>query len=202
MKYLKELTDSSDSFSDDDSLYCPEKLSSPLKQLQNDRCIIRDITPQILPHFCCGEHDNYLSEEFWSDEDDAYIAVEKAPSPHLVFLKQIPGDLIKFLETCIGNRERGTQFEDTSSNLQTLANTKIDARGAKEIIPKIKHFETLHIPLLTLPKISATIEQTILKAFTGTQAFKCKLCCKSFSSGQALGGHTSRRHPGQSYGHS
>lgn len=198
-----ESPDSSDSFSDDDSLYCGEEYASPPQKFHTqERCIIRDINPQIFPYFCCGEHDNYLSEEFWSDEEDTYIAIDKAPNSHIVFLKQIPDDLVKFLKTCIGNRERGTQCEDTSSNLQILASIRIDLRDAKEITPKIKPFETQHIPFLTLPELSATIEQTILNVFAGTQSFKCKFCFKGFNSGQALGGHTSRKHPGQSYGNS
>lgn len=200
MKFIEDYSSSSESDSEEDPLYCPEKYISPPKRFKRERPFIRENHPQVLPHFCCGEHDDLLGEEFWSDEDDTYIAVDKGPSTSMVFLKQIPVEIVRLLEAAVGNRERGTQCEDTSSNLQTLANTKIVSNGLKEITPRIKSYETSHIPLLTLPKLSATIEQTILNAFEGNHAFKCKLCCKSFSSGQALGGHTSRKHPGQSYG--
>ena len=200
MKFIQDYSSNSESDSEEDPLYCPEKYLSPPKRVRKERSFIKENQPQVLPHFCCGEHDDLLGEEFWSDEDDTYIAVDKGPSTSIVFLRQIPAEIAKLLEAAVSHRERGTQCEDTSSNLQTLANTKIISSGLKEITARIKSFETSHIPLLTLPKLSATIEQTILTALEGNQAFKCKLCCKSFSSGQALGGHTSRKHPGQTYG--
>lgn len=169
------------------SLKCLEKFESPGKKVfhQVNPMIKLDLVNKKNPYFCCESHEEEFQTEFQSDEEfigfcDSFEGI--------VFLNE-PQDVewMKFKD------EVGVQCsEGTPISLQDLSVTGIKNEDLKVLIPKKVGFYMSHDPLIILPRTSTS---PCLNDSDDDGSFQCKFCFKIFLTGQALGGHMSRKHP-------
>jgi len=166
-------------------LYCPELYCTPRKhprcpeppRLQDKYC------------FCCSYHE---SSDIQSEEEDFQPAAW-LPAPEQLSFGQIDHYTIA-KSTPIPKQEKASQcdLEPGGLSLAEASHWKVVSLTPCIARHPNPFTESGHIPLLTcvLPEACAA---TWIR-LKHKEAFVCKYCSTAFKSGQAMGGHMSRRH--------
>lgn len=174
-------------FNPPDSFKCLEHYESPVKSCFHsfNPLIKLDIPHKKTPYFCCNTHEGEFEESFSSDSD-CLILSETLET--LTFLNT-PSDL----SSMYNKDEASTQCtEGAPVSLKQLSYSTITPNTFKTLRPSKSSFSISHDPVIILPR--QTVPKTIQDS-DDEGAFQCKFCFKIFLTGQALGGHMSRRHP-------
>lgn len=169
-----------------DFLYCPELYCSPRKRPH----YAEPSKGERKYWFCCSYHE---SEEISSEEQEGQQAAW-LPAPEPLSFGQIDHFSIAKL-TPIPKQEKASQcdLEPASLSLKEYSQWQIVSLSpCPTRHPNPSFSDSGHIPLLTclLPP-SCTSTWVRLKH---RESFVCKYCSSVFKSGQAMGGHMSRRH--------
>ena len=171
---------------DEENLRCSEHFESPCKKVMHpiNPLILVDVVRKKYPSFCCGMHEEEFSGDFQSEEEAMMLNEDLGG---ILFLRSEEEAEIKEMEF---RDEVGVQcMHGPPVSLKQLCSLPIECKGARIIGAKCKK-KTLHEPLIVLPRpLSPNTEDE------DDGAFQCKNCFKVFLTGQALGGHMSRKHP-------
>lgn len=146
-------------------------------------------------HFCCAYHEAYYSTDFDSDIEELPYAPKKLITNKVAFMEKYPANALALAKHMNLTQEIGTQctFDATATLLQ-LASTPVYSTDSQSrcLTPRYRDLNPTHIPVLTIP----AVESSHLGGFPDLPSvFQCRFCGIVFGSGQALGGHTSRKHP-------
>lgn len=170
------------------SFKCLEHYESPVKSsFHSLNPLIRlDIPFKKGPYLCCNTHEAEFEESFSSDSDCSVLS-ENIET--LVFLNS-QSEMLS-----MNNKdEAGTQYtEGPPVSLKLLSYSTISPNTYKTLTPNKVSFSILHDPVIILPRQSKL--SNIQDDDDDDGAFQCKFCFKIFLTGQALGGHMSRKHP-------
>jgi hypothetical protein len=172
---------------EEDRLKCPEQFESPPKKvnLASRPLISLDISNKKFPYFCCNIHEEDFQGEFQSEEEAMAMNEE---FEEILFLNQFNEDQVHHMKL---KDEISVQCNDgTPVSLKYLSSLPIKCDGARVLKPSRSALVTLHEPLVILPRTPCLVEE---EEDDGT--FQCRHCFKIFLTGQALGGHMSRKHP-------
>lgn len=177
---------------------CHEHYETPNKTIQcsDTFSIQRDIKPMSYPHFCCMAHEAIYAEDFESEEEDISIPLDKAAVREIFFMDKIPDD-IQLELTALRNKHESSSQCNSGPPVSLFQLSSMPVFGQKEdrvITPRYRPGVINHTPMIYLPKEdpeSMCMDHNSIQAI-----FVCKACNKEFTSGQALGGHMSRSHPG------
>ena len=134
--------------------------------------------------FCCMGHETYFTEDFLSDEDDQFFTFDLHSQFNISFMPEPYEDLTFEISKNHFHEEVGVQCETKNpALLSKLSSMPAYSRSLKDkvIIPNSVNFHMKHTARVFIP---IKVEE----------AFKCKHCFQAFKSGQALGGHMSRKH--------
>ena len=147
--------------------------------------ILVDIILNKYPSFCCGIHEEEFSGDFESEEETLMLSEDIGG---ILFLRSEGETEIKEMEL---RDEVGVQcLQGPPVSLAQLCSLPIECEGARVIGAKCRQ-STVHEPLVFLPR--PLLPRKEEDEDDGT--FQCKHCFKVFLTGQALGGHMSRKHP-------
>lgn len=133
--------------------------------------------------FCCMGHEAYFTEDFFSDEDDGSFNYPASSDCNVKFMPEPYEDLQIDILKAKYHEEVGVQCENkTPLFLSQLSSMPAYSRNSKDkvLIPNLVKFSITHTAKVFLP---VTLEQ-----------FQCKQCAATFKTGQALGGHMSKKH--------
>lgn len=169
---------------DEEILKCHEHFLSPSKKSihPENPLILMDITYAKYPYFCCSAHEEEFFFDFQSEEETMVLNDDFGG---VLFLHSDGNSEIA--EMCHRD-EIGIQCsQGPPVSLKKLSSWNVCCKDGKIIIPR-PNWKTLHEPLIILPR-------PILEIDEDDGSFQCKICFKIFLTGQALGGHTSRKHP-------
>lgn len=148
--------------------------------------------------YCCPSHSSLFDSDFDSEDEGMPLKVKKRLGK-LTFLPEIPFEVKHYLLVKRDFRDVGTQPEEANGpRLLDLANEEVSSIDDPSctVLQCRKHPVLLHLPEYTQPKIPATAfwNQFPDVPMNDKCPIECPHCNQRFSSGQALGGHTSRRH--------
>ena len=128
-------------------------------------------------------HETYFTEDFLSDEDDIPLLCDYACDNNVLFMPGPYEDMANELKI-YSKEEIGSQCENKNpaslSYLSSLPAYSVCLKD-KVLIPNLVQYSLAHTPRVSLPE---KIEEKYL----------CKFCYQKFRTGQALGGHISRKH--------
>lgn len=167
-------------------LYCPELYCTPRKR---PRCA-EPPCRQEKYWFCCSYHE---SSEILSEEEDLQPAAW-LPVPEQLSFGQIDHYTITKL-TPIPRQEKASQCDLEPSALSLAEASRWQVVSLTSCVARHSSgpfTEAGHIPLLTCVLPTACAATWI--RLKHKEAFVCKYCSTVFKSGQAMGGHMSRRH--------
>lgn len=135
--------------------------------------------------FCCMAHETFFSEDFISDDEDFSLAFSLNFTNNISFMPPFSDEVSKELSNINLKEEAAVQCDTKSpqslSHLSSLPVFSLDSFD-KVLKPSTRIFEISHTPKVFLPDAPLP------------EAFVCKHCKQSFKSGQALGGHISKKH--------
>lgn len=154
--------------------------------------IQRDIPKGHNPYFCCKAHEALFSEDFESDEEDVSFLIDKNPYTELYFHEKIP-ESIKIEIAHMKNKNNAATQCNTGAPVSLSHISLLACTGGpndKMITANYRPKSINHTPVMYLPNEIVDMSDEI------QHTFLCKCCRKEFKSGQALGGHVSRAHPG------
>ena len=148
--------------------------------------------------YCCPAHSLLFDSDFDSEEEEIPLKVKRR-SGKLTFLPEIPFEVKHYLLVRRDFRDAGTQHEEANGpTLLELANEEVSSTEdpSGKVLQCRKQAGLLHLPEFTQPKIPATAfwNQFPDIPMNDRCSIECPHCSQRFASGQALGGHTSRRH--------
>lgn len=146
--------------------------------------------------YCCAYHMEMFAQEFDSEDEEKPKRVCRKYEK-TTFLLEIPFDVKHYLVSKRNFRDSGTQHEEPGPSLAVLANYTVgsDDGSACFSIPAQIYTGPYHLPEYIQPKIGHTAFQGLFPDVPlGGNTVECPLCSQRFSTGQALGGHVSRRH--------
>jgi hypothetical protein len=169
------------------SLKCLERFESPTKKTLHltNPLIHVDQSSRSNHYLCCESHEAEFQEDFESDDE---FLVFNDYFEGLVFSHQ--SEVVDWMKS---KDEVGTQCNGgTPISLQALSREDIIETHYKVIIPRKNQEFLKHEPLVMLPR---TAPHVSLPDTDDEGAFQCRYCFKIFLTGQALGGHMSRKHP-------
>ena len=172
--------------SDDERLKCREHLESPAKKNRHvtNPLIAVDIVHKKYPYFCCSIHESEFASDFQSEEENILLNDEFGG---ILFLKSDGDSEIQIMSS---KDEIGVQCNHGAPvSLKQLSSLPVYCADSRVIGVKCQTRPMMHEPLIILPRPWAYDEDEDDGTFT------CKHCFKVFISGQALGGHMSRKHP-------
>lgn len=170
------------------SLRCREHYESPVRKASHlpNSFIKIDVPIKNYPYFCCEIHEEEFEGEFQSEEENVLFCEDYED---LTFLNEKSAEDLKDSQL---KDEVGVQCnEGMPVSLKYLSSMPIECSGAKIIVPKDR-FGTLHDPLVILPRKASKI---VNEESEDEGNYQCRHCFKLFITGQALGGHMSRKHP-------
>ena len=151
---------------------------------------------ELKPGFCCSLHTAIFNSSF--DSDDERPQHPSKRSGKLSFLPEIPFDVKHHLVLVRNKHDSASQCDDDGvRSLTEWAGVEVkpgdDCVGAK--VPR-KYTKTCHLAEYIQPKLTSVSlwNQFPEVAMCDSHPVECPYCGQRFSSGQALGGHTSRRH--------
>lgn len=134
--------------------------------------------------FCCMGHESYFTEEFLSDDEDSSFTMNFTSSFDVKFAPNVYDEIEKEMSFGYGNDEKSVQCDKENpcslgylSALPAFSVTISD----KILIPNEGFYQMKHTPRITMPCVKEMM-------------FFCSSCKAGFKSGQALGGHMSRKH--------
>lgn len=135
---------------------------------------------------CCTGHEVLFSQDFKSEDEDLdfFEDLDEPPGP-LNFVSDFSQEVQDQLNNFQMKREQGNQCEVSNPvDLAKLSSEPIYSTNLtdKTVYPRKRIFGLNHVPLVVIPS-------------EPHGSFCCKMCCQTFVSGQALGGHISRKHP-------
>ncbi|CAG9324434.1 unnamed protein product [Blepharisma stoltei] len=155
--------------------------------------IEKDINKDSSPRFCCMAHEALYAEDFQSDEEDIGFVLEKSPVNDIYFYDRIPEGIKREMAQMKNRNEIATQC-DTDTPVSLAYISALPAYGNpddKILSARYQPCSLSHIPVMYLPSELPDLPDDDIQ-----HTFLCKCCKKEFKSGQALGGHVSRAHPG------
>ena len=151
----------------------------------------QELNDRELPSFCCSFHEGFHNEDFSSDNETTQFEVNDEEADDLVFLMTLPQESSVLHSRMSLKHETGAQcdFDPPVSLLELAAQpvVNLDPNG-KVLYPRTTNFTVSHMAMLRVDRVETS----------APVPFQCKTCFKIFNSGQALGGHMSRRHPANS----
>lgn len=173
------------------------KLDPPVPS-STDALPTRSEEQEIKAGYCCPSHSLLFDSDFDSEDEGMPLKAKKR-SGKLTFMPEIPFEVKHYLLVKRDFRDVGTQHEESNGpTLLALANEEVSSIDDPSctVLQCRKQAGLLHLPEFTQPKIPAT---AFWNQFPDVQMndrcpIECPHCSQRFSSGQALGGHTSRRH--------
>lgn len=179
---------------------------SSLTAVAKNFVLVRTEETEVKAGFCCPYHARWFAEDFDSEDEEMPKKLLKRPGKP-VFLSEVPFEAKHHLIVRRDLRDVGTQPEAADGPpLSDLIKSEVvptdDTFSAvKQIGP---YPGPCHLPEYIQPKIPATaLWNQFPDIPIGEKCpIECPHCSQRFSSGQALGGHTSRRHSSKRPGHS
>ena len=169
---------------EENNLKCREHYESPIKRSRHsvNPLICIDKISKKNPYFCCTSHVEEFEKDFVSEEEFIGISddFEGISFLHSEGDNEIPEMRLK--------DEKNVQCnEGLPISLKQISSLPAICEGAKIITAKTVESVTLHDPLIILPRLQYEHNEE--------NCFQCKHCAQFFITGQALGGHMSRKHP-------
>lgn len=148
--------------------------------------------------YCCPTHSEFFTQDFESEDEESCVQVRKR-SGKLAFLPEVPFEAKHYLLVKRDSRDTGTQPEDSNRPvLAVLASAEVVPCDplSTSVLRSKPHTGPWHLPEYIQPKIptSALYNQFPEVPMNEKCPIECPHCSLRFASGQALGGHTSRRH--------
>ena len=189
--------------------FAPCESSIPLKHIkldQMDEKSLTSVTDTLMrpeeqeqkAKFCCVYHRDTFEREFDSgNEEDPKRKTGKHEK--VVFMRHIPLDIQYYLIQKRKSRDDGTQHEERDGPaLSVLADCRVISSEDTQCpeIPAQTYSGPYHLPEYTQPKLRvAALRDSLPGVPLGEEpCIECQECNQRFRSGQALGGHTSRKH--------
>ena len=160
--------------------------------------LVRTEEPEIKAGYCCPAHSQLFDLDFESDDEEVTLKARKKTGK-LAFLAEIPFESKHYLLVKRDVRDAGTQHEaGNEPALVELASAGVVASddSACAVVQCRGQAGPWHLAEYTQSKIPATAlwNQFPEVPMSDTCPIECPHCSQRFASGQALGGHTSRRH--------
>ena len=160
--------------------------------------VVRTEEVEVKAGYCCPTHSEVLEQDFESEDEEVGTRVRKR-SGKVAFLPEVPFEVKHYLLVKRDCKDVGTQPEDgRGPALFALASAEVvtcEPLDSTVLAPRV-HIGPWHLPEYTQPKIpaSALWNQFPEVPMNEKCPIECPHCSLRFASGQALGGHTSRRH--------
>lgn len=145
--------------------------------------------------YCCGYHTERFEQDFESGDEEMPKQMD-GKYGKMTFLQEIPIDVMHYLAVKRNLRDSGTQPEEDGPSLAVLANyTALTNDGSVCLpIPAQAYAGPYHLPEYVQPKLAA-FRGLFSDVPVGPNCpVECPICRQRFTTGQALGGHTSRKH--------
>lgn len=184
--------------------FAPCESATPLKHTKLDTITEKSLTSDTDTNrraekqepkagFCCVYHRDMFDSEFDSGNEEE---PKKNTGKHekVEFLPRIPLDIQYYLLQKRATQDDGTQHEERSGPaLSVLADCRVISSEGTDCpaIPAREYTGPCHLPEYTQPKLYAVLSDLPVDK---ESCVECLQCSQRFRTGQALGGHTSRRH--------
>ncbi|CAG9314300.1 unnamed protein product [Blepharisma stoltei] len=181
---------------DRSDLHCHEQYSSPIADLQckGNYCILKDYHSYSFPHFCCMAHESLFAEDFESEEEDISIPLSHNTVKEIYFLDKIPDEMQLEISAMKNKQDISSQC-NAGPPVSLSQLSMLPCLGQKEdkiLCARYRPNVINHTPVIYVSRDEyEEFDECGIK-----YKFVCKACSKEFKSGQALGGHMSRSHPG------
>lgn len=190
--------------------FAPCESSTPLKHIKLDPTIDKNLTSvsdtliraeeqEQKERFCCVYHRDMFESEFDSEKEEEEPKQKTGKHEKVVFLPRIPLDIQYYLIQKRKSRDDGTQHEERDGPaLSVLADSGVISIDGTHCpaIPAQTYAGPYHLPEYIQPKLRvAALRDSLPGVPLGKEpCIVCQKCNQRFHTGQALGGHTSRKH--------